>query len=142
MPQHISGASQANSESWSHVQALATFNSKPQNFDAQIADTTIAMIQYIMLTYYKRFRDYETIGGLFADVKKFITEYNLAEKIWILVCEILKSFAEMFEIPINKIMKKLFDNPQFEKTIFKFINDDYNEKVIDNQNIKTINNAI
>ena len=113
-----------------------------RDFDSQIADTTISIIQYIMLTYLKRFRDYETIGGIFSNSKKFIIEYNLAEKIWGLLCEIIKSIAEMFEMPINRIMRKLFDNPQFEKTIFKFISDDYIENELINKNKELLDNVI
>jgi len=86
-----------------------------------------------MLIYIKRFRDYETIGGIFSSIKQYILEYNMAERIWILLCEIIKSSANLFEIPLNNIMRKLFENQKFEKTIFKLINDDYMEtNIIDN----------
>lgn len=113
-----------------------------RDFDSQIADATIAMIRYIMIAYLKRFRDYETLGGIFSDTKKFIIEYNLAEKIWGLLCEIIRSIAELFEMPINRIMRKLFNNPQFEKTIFKFISDDYIETEITDENKELIDNVI
>ncbi|MEJ7677706.1 MAG: transposase [Segetibacter sp.] len=36
-----------------------------KSFEAQIADTTITLIQYILLTLRKRFDDYETRGEIF-----------------------------------------------------------------------------
>ena len=41
--------------------------------------------------------------------------------------EIIQSIAELFEISINKIMRKIFENKKFENTIFKLINDDYSQ---------------
>ena len=48
----------------------------------------------------------------------------------------------MFEMPINRIMRKLFDNPQFEKTIFKFISDDYIENEIIDKNKELLDKVI
>jgi len=109
-------------------QHLGLGKSQSQDFDAQIADATISMIQYIMLSYIKRFRDYETIGGIFATIKQYMLEYNMAERIWTIVYEAIQSLAELFEMPINKIMRKLFENQEFENMILKFINDDHIKK--------------
>ena len=49
----------------------------------------------------------------------------MAERIWTIVYEAMQSFAKLFEIPINKIMRKLFENQEFEDLILKFINDDH-----------------
>ena len=106
-------------------QYLGLGKSQSQDFDAQIADTTISMIRYVMLSYVKRFQYYETIGGVFLRMKKFIVEYNVAEKIWFILCEVIKSIAELFEISLNEIMKKLFENPIFENTIFMLVSKNY-----------------
>jgi len=116
-------------------QHLGLGKSQSQDFDAQIADATISIIRYIMLIYIKRFRDYETIGGIFSSIKEYMLEYNMAERIWIILCEIIKSFADLFEMPLDNIMRKLLENQKFESTIFKLINDDYMETNI-------INNAL
>jgi hypothetical protein len=112
--------------------------SQSQDFDAQIADTTISMIRYIMLVYIKRFRSYETIGGIFANVKQFMIEYNMAEKIWIILCEIIKSIADFFEMPLNDILRKIFENQRFKNSIFMLINSDYTKA----NEANAINNAL
>ena len=42
------------------------------NFDAQVTDTTVTMVQYILLTLKYRFEHYEPKGVLFAQVKDWI----------------------------------------------------------------------
>ena len=46
-------------------QLLGLGKNQSRDFDAQIASTTVSFIQYTILTLYKRFEKYETIGGLF-----------------------------------------------------------------------------
>ncbi len=46
-------------------QLLGLGRCQSNDFDAQIADTTITMIQYILLTLKFRFNHYETKGALF-----------------------------------------------------------------------------
>ena len=58
-------------------------------------------------------------------MKKFIVEYNIAERIWFILFEVIKSIAELFEIFLNKIIKKLFENPIFENTIFMLVSKNY-----------------
>ena len=41
---------------------------------------------------------------------------------------ILGEITELFEMPINKIMRKLFEKQEFENMILKFINDDHIKK--------------
>ena len=43
--------------------------SQSNYFNAQVADTTICLMQYILLALYKRFESYETIGGIFRNSK-------------------------------------------------------------------------
>ena len=47
-------------------QLLGLGRCQSNDFDAQIADTTITMIQYILLTLNFRFEHYETKGALFS----------------------------------------------------------------------------
>jgi len=51
--------------------------SQSQDFDAQIADISIAIIQYNVFSLAKRIEAYETLGGLFKEIRGQITEYNL-----------------------------------------------------------------
>ncbi len=101
--------------------------SQAQDFDSQIADSTITFIQLTMLTYLKRFQDYETLGMAFTNVKEFVLEYTLVERIWGMIFEILRKIATQFEMSFEKIMKKIYQSPEFEATIFKIIGEDFFE---------------
>src|SRR5690625_1602208 len=84
------------------------------DFDAQIADTTITMIQYILLTLKKRFDDYETRGEVFRDVGEQMCERRLHLRLWDLLVLIMKAIVETFAINIDDI----------DLAIFKIINQD------------------
>lgn len=47
------------------------------NFDAQIADTTLTMIQYVMLSYCKRINYETSLGDLFKSLSAERMKYNL-----------------------------------------------------------------
>ena len=49
---------------------LGLGKNQSQDFDSQIASTTISFIQYLMLSLYKRYEKYETIGGAFLESKE------------------------------------------------------------------------
>ena len=91
------------------------------DFDAQIARMTIAMMQYIMLSLKKRFSSYETIGGIFKNSKACLLEETITEKIWAFVIEI---FCYLFELPgidIDEVMKKIIRDQEYESRIVKII---------------------
>lgn len=115
-------------------QYLGLGKSQSRDFDAQIADTTISLIRYIMLAYIKRFRDYETIGGIFSSIKQYILEYTMAERIWIIIYKTFQTIAKIYEISTKKLMQKLFENKELNNIIFKLIYDDYSKMI-------TLNNA-
>jgi len=69
-----------------------------RDFDAQIANTTIACILYIFLSYYRRVNDYETIGVLFEVIKNEICEKNIAQRLWQL-------FDELLQVIVSSITK-------------------------------------
>jgi hypothetical protein len=73
-----------------------------QDFDAQIASTTLTFIEYTFLAYLKRKESYETIGELFRLLQDDVCEKNLAERLWILFEEMLSFMIEV--ISANGIM--------------------------------------
>ena len=93
--------------------------SQSQDFDAQIADTTVSMIQYIMLSLQKRLTSYETIGGIFRNIQKEMMELTLAEKLWKLFLELQQELAEIFEIDFQELIQKILYNPNYEANILK-----------------------
>jgi len=88
-------------------QYLQLGKSQSNDFDAQIADTTISNIVYLILNLRKRFSDYETLGGIFRNEQKTITELNLWEKLWGLFLEIMLLLVDIFELDIDETMQKI-----------------------------------
>ena len=90
-----------------------------QDFDAQIADTTISMIQYNILSLAKRLLDYESLGELFKKAGVETLELTIAEKIWGYLLELLTLIADIFEIDMEQILDKIADDNQSITKIIK-----------------------
>lgn len=99
-------------------QYLGLGKCQSQDFDAQIATTTICMMQYNLLSVAKRFTAYESLGELFRNTKAETIQLTVTEKIWQIIIDILASLAELLEIDTELLMEKLLsDNEQLEKVI-------------------------
>jgi uncharacterized lipoprotein NlpE involved in copper resistance len=97
-------------------QYLGLGKCQSQDFDAQIAETTMAMLRYNILSLAKRFSDYESLGELFKNTRADSIQLTISEKIWLILCKIVKELAEIFEKDEDFIMTKLIsDNEQFTK---------------------------
>lgn len=70
-------------------QLLGLGRNQSTNFDVQIAQTTITMIQYLMMSLKFRMEAYETINGLFKDVKQEYLEHKLNERLMLVIIELL-----------------------------------------------------
>jgi len=93
--------------------------SQSQDFDAQIADTTISMLQYNILSLAKRLLDYESLGELFKQAGVETLELTIVEKIWGYLLELLKLIADIFEIDMEQILDKIADDNQSITKIIK-----------------------
>jgi hypothetical protein len=91
-----------------------------QDFDAQIASTTITFMLYTFLSYLKRVGSYETMGDLFRLAQWDACEKTLAERLWTL-------FEELLEFIISSITShgsmditilKLSEEYRYVKEIF------------------------
>jgi predicted nucleic acid-binding Zn finger protein len=78
-------------------QLLGLGRCQSNDFDAQIADTTITMIQYILLTLKFRFEHYETKGALFSHIRDGIIETRLNERLWGLFVELIRVMVVLFD---------------------------------------------
>jgi len=98
-------------------QMLGLGKSQSNDFDAQIADTTIVMVQYIFLALRNRIDKYESLGKLFENTKADIIEYRLQERLIALLIAILDVVATLFEqLDEQEIMEKVINDEQaFEK---------------------------
>lgn len=87
-----------------------------QDFDAQIAHTTICMVQYNLLSVAKRFTHYESLGELFRNTNAETIQLTVAEHIWQIIVDILADIAELLEIDTELLMGKLIaDNEKLIK---------------------------
>lgn len=89
-------------------QHLHLADCQSNTFDAQIADITLSMIQYIILTYYKRINYQKTIGGLFENIAKELEELNLISRLLDLFWELIETICniggiDFFELQQNMV---------------------------------------
>jgi hypothetical protein len=82
------------------------------DFDAQIADTTISLLVYMMLSFHKKIHSYTTLGALFAQYRDEFIEATVAEKLWQLFISFQLTIAEILEIDCTKMMRVIFQLPE------------------------------
>ena len=83
------------------------------NFDVQIAQTTITMIQYLLTSIRYRMEAYETIGGLFRNLKQGYIDQKLNDRILAVISQImiiLEKFTN--EIDYKRIAQELINNTE------------------------------
>lgn len=89
-----------------------------RRFNAQIAATTISMIQYNLLATAKRFDGYETSGELFRAAGVGVTEQTVTQRIWMAISTLIEEIAEFLNVDTDPLLEKyLFDNENFTKFI-------------------------
>ena len=95
--------------------------SQSQDFDAQIADISIAIIQYNVFSLAKRIEAYETLGGLFKEIRGQITEYTISERIWGFIQELLRIMSEIFNGDFNELIINIIKNEKKDNKIINLI---------------------
>jgi hypothetical protein len=95
-------------------QLLRLGKCESRHFEAQIAATTICLLQYNLLSSVKRFESYESIGGLFRQANAETIELTVKERILQIIREILTEFSENSHLGIDFFLENLFaDNEMF-----------------------------
>ena len=100
------------------------------DFDAQIADISIIMITYMMLSLKKRFQAYDTIGGVFRDVQHEIIEDTLADKLFGLFVELVSSILCRLEINPVDFIRIMLDENILSKSIIDIFEKEMEEKYL------------
>jgi hypothetical protein len=100
-------------------QHLGLGKCQAQDFDAQIAATTLCMVQYNLLSVVKRFNDYETLGELFRASQKDALKLTISEQIWLIITELIAELSEIFNIDTEMLMEKLFSE---NEKLTKYLN--------------------
>lgn len=99
-------------------QYLGLGKCQSRDFDAQIAATTISLIQYNILSLVRRVNDYETIGGLLAEAMDEALEQTVLMQILEVIISLIKEIADFFESDMETILEKcIYDNEKFNKLI-------------------------
>jgi len=103
-------------------QLLGLGKCQSNDFDAQIADATITMIQHILLTMKFRFEHYETKGALFSDIKEGIIEFRLNERLWGLFIELVRLIEVLFDgLDEMGILKKILNDERAYEMIKRLL---------------------
>ncbi len=90
-----------------------------QDFDAQIAATTLCMLQYNLLAVARRFSAYQTNGELFRDIEKDTLQLTVSEHIWQIIIELLVEMADILSIDPEELVLEIVPENQ---RLAKFIN--------------------
>jgi len=83
-------------------------------FDAQVADTTISMIAYILLTFRFRYEHYESKGALYRSMNAEFLRITIDIRLWELFLETIQVIAEILVIDADDLLKRILTNPEAE----------------------------
>ena len=110
-------------------QLLGLGRCQSNDFDAQIADTTITMIQHILLTLMFRFEHYETKGALFSHIREGIIESRLNERLWGLFIELIKVLEVLFDdVDEMDLLQRILEDEKAYEMISRLLPQDPNVK--------------
>lgn len=98
-------------------QYLLLGKSQSQDFDAQIADTTLSFVRYILLSYYERTHYGISIGGLFRKLSQASVEENLVADLSHMFMDLLMSFAQLAGIDFITLYEALLRQPQNQESL-------------------------
>ncbi|MCW3789207.1 transposase [Plebeiibacterium sediminum] len=101
--------------------------SQSRDFDAQIADVSIAIIEYNVFSLAKRFEAYETIGGLFAHSKDQAMELTISLRIWGFILELLRIISDLIDSDFNELIINIMKNKPEDNKIFRLIESQLSE---------------
>jgi hypothetical protein len=103
-------------------QYLRLGKSQNTDFCGQIADATLTMITYTILTLYKRFQAYETLGALFRDTQQEMLEKTLCERIEKVFLKILCDLLEILSINVEETLYRLTSSDKAAREIIILLN--------------------
>jgi len=103
-------------------QYLGLGKCQSNDFDAHIAETTICMATYLILNLQKRTNCYETIGGIYKESQRHLLEMTLWERFWGLLIELVSQIAVLFDIEIEDVLSKIYNDTKTEGKIIRLLN--------------------
>jgi hypothetical protein len=103
-------------------QYLRLGKSQNTDFCGQIADATLTMITYTILSLYKRFESYETLGALFRHTQKEMLEKTLYERIEVMILKILGELLDTLSIDVEETLYRLTSSEKAANEIIIMLN--------------------
>jgi len=104
-------------------QSLGLGKSQSNDFDAQIADTTMTMIQYLFLALQNRIDNYESLGQLFNGTKEKMVKLRLHERLIALLTAIIDIMVNLFDVESDEeiIMERAINNDEALTKLLKIM---------------------
>ncbi len=99
---------------------LGLGKSQSRDFASQIASISITVLQYNILGTVKRFKSYETIGGLFHQATDGVVRLSVTERIWGVLQELVCIIAEAFGIADERVIDTLINRSDTFKHFINF----------------------
>jgi hypothetical protein len=96
-------------------------------FDAQIADTTITMIAYILLAFRFRYDKYETMGELFRAMNAETLQKTIDLRLWELFIDLVKIVCKLLEKDFDDMMDLILRKPEMVKLAENIIETHYKQ---------------
>jgi hypothetical protein len=96
-------------------------------FDAQIADTTITMIAYILLAFRFRYDNYETMDGLFRAISAETLKKTLDIRLWELFIDLVKAVCQLIEKDFDEVMELIMRKPEFAHWVENILENHYKQ---------------
>ena len=94
-------------------QYLNLGKSKSNCFDGQIADATISMVQYTILSFHERITDYGSFDGVFASALEDAMQNSLVNELQKLFWIVLEIFSNVSGIDIIEFTSSIFRDENF-----------------------------
>jgi len=91
------------------------------NFDAQIADTTLSMIAYILLSFRFRYEHYESKGALYRSMNAERLSMTLDRRLWELFIETIRIITDIFDMDAYDLLQRILKNPEAEELLNRFM---------------------
>ena len=92
------------------------------DFDAQIADATITLVQHILLTMRYRVENYESMTGLFSEIKETAVQQRLNQRLWGLFIELIQIIESLLvNSDEQELLERIFHNDQAYERIARLL---------------------
>jgi hypothetical protein len=105
-------------------QLLGLGKCQSSDFDAHIADITITMVQHILMTLRYRIENYQTMEGLFSQIKEKAIKQRLNQRLWGMFIELMQIIESVFgEIDEQELLERIFQNEEASRRITRLLDD-------------------